>query len=320
MIAHQRKGLLFVLVGPTGAGKNTIMNRVLEKLSDLTQLPTATTRAIRPTEQEGREHHFLTMEEFQVMIKNNDLLEHENVHGRWYGVPRQTVANAVDAFEDRIADIDVYGAMKVRAAFPDNTILIFVQPGTSDDVASTIRERLENRGEDSVEIENRLRRVPLEMSYAPLCDYLIENDDIEHAADTLHAIIIAERSHRKLLNLRVRKGHPRHRIVNMSSALITNKNQVLVEKGSIPQIEIRPGEYPDESIFHHLPNTLTFQGEHLVDITTQTSDYFDQLTFWYQARLESITELPEGWSWENVNEVKIPPVVRNKIESLTYSC
>lgn len=210
-LTAKQLGLLFILVGPTGAGKNTLMNGVLNRLADLKQLPTATTRPIRPTEKEGREHHFVTLQTFQQMIDNNALLEWQEVHGRHYGVPRKTVADSINALQDRIADVDILGALRVQAAFPNNVILIFVQPGSSENPNETIaiiRERLQQRGETAEEIAKRLERVSMEMSYAPQCDYLIENDDQDDATFTLHAIITAERSRRQLHNLRITQPAP----------------------------------------------------------------------------------------------------------------
>ncbi|MEO0565505.1 MAG: hypothetical protein AAF125_25585, partial [Chloroflexota bacterium] len=301
------------------AGKNTMMNNVLERFEDLKQLPTATTRAIRPNEKEGREHHFVTKTQFEDMIRNDELLEHQNVHGRLYGVPRQTVADAIETERDRIADIDALGAMNVRAAFPDNTIIIFVQPGASDDVAGTIRERLRQRGETTEEIEKRLERIPLEMSYAALCDYLIINEDLDRATETLYGIILAERSRRHLLNLRARKSYPRHRVHQMSAVVVMRNNQVLTSTGEIPMMPIAPGEFPEESALRAIPKSISVEIDSVLGITTSTETHFDQLTFWYGGHAIDDESLPDEWAWTDNVATQIPVEIRNTMHTTAYS-
>lgn len=191
-------GLLFVMVAPAGAGKNTLMNEVMARVDGLSQLATATTRPMRAGEQQGREHFFVSPDEFQRMIDDGDLLEYQVVHANLYGVLRVPVEQMIAAEQDKMADIDIKGAAALRAAYPDNTVLIFIQPPSRD----ALIERMHKRGESDDEIEKRLERVDMELNYAPECDYLILNDDVEHAADVLKAIIIAERSHRAVLKLR----------------------------------------------------------------------------------------------------------------------
>jgi guanylate kinase len=190
---------VFILVGPPGVGKNAMMNNVLDRIASLRQLPTATTRPIRPTEQHGREHLFVTRDEFQRMIDQDDLIEWQVVHGHQYGTPRSTVQQAMSQGQDLIADIEVLGATYLRSAFPENVILIFVQPPSIDELV----HRMHNRGETETEIRKRMERVEMEMRYAPQCDYLITNDSIDRASDILRGIILAEYSRRDLRRLRL---------------------------------------------------------------------------------------------------------------------
>jgi guanylate kinase len=199
-------GLLFVIVGPAGVGKNALMNTVLHRFTDLHQLPTATTRAIRPGEQQGREHMFVSVGEFQRMIAADELVEHQVVHENYYGVPRKTVEQAIAVEDDLIADIDVLGATALRSNYSDHTVLIFLQPPSIDE----LRHRMEKRGESPAEIEKRMRRVEMELAYAPECDYLITNDEMDKAGETLYGIVLAERSHRELLRLRKKSQLPEH--------------------------------------------------------------------------------------------------------------
>ena len=191
-------GLLFILVGPAGAGKNAIMNEVLHQLADLQQLPTATTRPMRDTEQQGREHQFVSEAEFWQM----DLIESQAVHNHLYGTPRVTIEYAMRNGHDLIADIEVLGATYLRNAYPNNIVLVFVQPPSVDDLI----KRMSIRGETQDEIDTRLQRVEMEMQYAPQCDYLITNyqDQLTQSSAILYGIVLAERSRRALEQLRMR--------------------------------------------------------------------------------------------------------------------
>lgn len=193
VVEAQFRGLLFVLVGPGGVGKNTLMQQVLPEFSHLRQLPTATTRAARPGEQEGREHLFVSVDEFKRMIASKELIEHEEVHpGKFYGVPRRFVEKAFIAGEDLIADIEIAGAEKVYAAYPNNTVLIFVAPPSLNDLG----ERMAKRGETQTGIAERLARAEREMRFKERCEHVIVNDHLDKAAAKLAAIIRAERQER----------------------------------------------------------------------------------------------------------------------------
>ncbi|MBI1280300.1 MAG: hypothetical protein GC179_19395 [Anaerolineaceae bacterium] len=191
-------GLLFVMVGPAGAGKNAIMNEVLQQLPDLHQVPTATTRPIRNTEKQGREHQFVSEAEFRQL----DLIESQVVHNHLYGTPRVTIENAMHEGRDLIADIDVLGATKLHHSYPNNTVLVFVQPPSVDELI----KRMGIRGETQAEIDTRLKRVEMEMEYAPQCDYLITNyhNQLTQSSAILYGIILAERSRRELNRLRIK--------------------------------------------------------------------------------------------------------------------
>jgi len=199
---QQPMGHLFVLVGPPGVGKNAIMKPVMARMSHLLQLPTATTRAIRPTEQEGREHFFLTREDFEALIRDNALIEHKVVHGNLYGMRRDTVDDAVWAIDnDRIADVDILGALDVKSLYAANVTLIFIMPPSVE----TLRDRMRERGETTESIEKRLERVDMELSMADRCDYLVINDVFDDAVEMVCGIVLAERSRRAMLQLRMRQ-------------------------------------------------------------------------------------------------------------------
>lgn len=316
-ISQERMGLLFILVGPTGAGKNTIMNGVLAKLPDLRQLPTATTRPIRPNEKEGREHHFVTEPEFRRMIANQELLEWQNVHGRLYGVPRGTVEHLIENQLDRIADIDVLGALAVHSMYPDNVILIFVQPGADENVVETIRERLQQRNEPEEEIQRRLRRVEMEMDYAPYCDYLVMNEEIEQSVHVMESIITAERSRRDLMNLRARSDHPRHRLSMTAVGLAVFNGKVLFQDGALPKERVCEGELPQEAAARSLvPVHQTTKGDFRLPlyITLQEHNYHEEMTYWYQFAATHADPLPDGWAWHPLAKADIPPGVLEQVQ------
>jgi guanylate kinase len=184
---RKRPGQLFTLVGPAGAGKNRLMKYVLERTS-LKQLPTATTRPMRPGEQEGREHLFVSRETFQQMIATDQLLEHQVIHENLYGMPRAAVEAALDSGQSIIADIEVLGAERARATYPENVVSIFIQTPS----IGTLIERMRERRETEAEIGKRLLRVPMELNYGCNCAYAILNDSFERAAEKLYRIVAAE--------------------------------------------------------------------------------------------------------------------------------
>lgn len=143
---RERPGLLFTLVGPAGAGKSRLLKYVLER-TPLRQLPTATTRSIRPGEQEGREHLYISRDSFRDMIDNDQLLEYQVIHGNLYGMPRKPVEAALDSGQSIIADIEVLGAARARETYPDNVVSIFIQPPSIGALIERMRERRESEAE-----------------------------------------------------------------------------------------------------------------------------------------------------------------------------
>lgn len=211
-----RRGLIFVLVGPSAVGKNAIMQDALKQVGNLRQLPTATTREKRHTEQEGREHFFQTEDSFVKLIEENALLEWQWVHGHRYGMLRQTVEDAIADTTDHVADIDVLGAAILKHRYPENSVLVFVCPPDARVLEQRIRDRAEETEE---EISRRLQRVPFEMKFAAMCDYLIVNDSLSQAVDEFIGIVRAERSRRNAHSTRV-------------TALFCHRDQALVRAGT----------------------------------------------------------------------------------------
>ncbi len=187
-------GLLFVLVGPSGVGKNAIMQGAIAVIGRLRQMPTATTRAIRATEQPGREHFFVSTETFQQMIRDKAFVEYQEVDpGKFYGTPRREIESTLlEQGELLIADIDVNGAEKLKLAFPANVIIIYIQPPDID----TLNERLHQRGGMSEEeIQMRLERGVRELAFVDKADHRVVNNTLEQSITEV-ARIIEERARR----------------------------------------------------------------------------------------------------------------------------
>ncbi|MCU0465460.1 MAG: guanylate kinase [Anaerolineae bacterium] len=195
-------GAIFLLVGPGGVGKNTLMQRVMPRFADLHQVPTATTRAMRPGEMEGREHYFIDEPTFIAWRDGGKLVEWEEVHpGKWYGVVRDPLEAAFRAGTFLIADVEMAGAQKVKAAFPDHTVLIFIAPPAEGDkdALQVLEERMRARGEKEEGIAKRMARAPREMEFSKQCQYIIVNDDPDRATEELTQVIAQERAARFLI-------------------------------------------------------------------------------------------------------------------------
>lgn len=195
-------GVIFVMIGPGGAGKNAIMRAIIQQSNNVTQLATATTRPMRDDEQQGREHLFISPEQFKQMIANNELLEYQEVTtNRFYGIPRQSVFKSLQDSTIRIADIEVLGAQELVKAFPDQVVQIFVTvPGeTLEDKLKLLKARMEQR-DNSTQVEERLKRArTLEFPYQKYCDYVVVNDELSHATQLVSDIINKELKQRGLV-------------------------------------------------------------------------------------------------------------------------
>lgn len=182
----KRKGILTVVSGFSGSGKGTIMKQLLAEHADTYALSiSATTRAPRPGERNGREYFFVSQEEFEEMIRQKKLIEYARYVDNYYGTPRDYVFQQLDQGRDVILEIEIQGALKVKEAYPD-TLLLFVSPPDAEE----LKRRLVNRGtEEEAVIASRLSRAWQEAQGVENYDYFVINDDLKECVQEVHSII-----------------------------------------------------------------------------------------------------------------------------------
>lgn len=182
------KGKTFIICGPSGVGKGTVVSRLLEADPTLYFSVSATTRAPRAGEADGVHYHFLTRERFQEWIDAGDFLEHAQFVGNFYGTPRRYVDEAMDQGRDVLLDIEIQGAEQIHQKRPE-AVRIYIAPPSWEE----LERRLTGRGtEDTEKVRSRLARGREEFAAARDFDYLVINDTVEHAAAEIRAIMTAE--------------------------------------------------------------------------------------------------------------------------------
>ena len=184
------RGTLFVVSSPSGGGKGTIIQRVLDVVPNLSYSVSFTTRAPRPGEADGREYFFVNRDAFDEMVGAGEFLEWACVHGNYYGTAKRQVVEETAAGIDIILEVDVQGAASVRQLLLDS-VSVFILPPSYE----VLRERLIARGTDTPEeLGVRLRNAPTELRQYSAFDYVIINDEVDRAAAQLASIIYAERA------------------------------------------------------------------------------------------------------------------------------
>lgn len=182
-------GNLYVVSAPSGTGKSSLVNALLEVDSHLQVSVSHTTRAPRGQEQHGREYWFTSKEDFQAMIDRGEFFEHAHVHGNHYGTSRKAIEDRIQSGEDIVLEIDWQGALQIKRIFP-NAILIFIMPPSYEELL----QRLNRRGEDSPEvIETRMANARIEVAQAQYFDFVVINALFESALFDLKSIVHAQR-------------------------------------------------------------------------------------------------------------------------------
>jgi len=183
--------LVIVLSGPSGAGKDAVLNIMKSRCLPITFVITNTTRPQRPGEVDNVHYHFVSRPEFDRLIREDELLEHAEVYGNYYGVPKETVRRSLSQEKDVMIKVDVQGAMTIRRSLPD-AVLIFLMPPSLEELA----RRLKGRGtEDPEDLELRLSTARSEIDRLAECDYAVVSHEnrLEEAVSDIEAIIRAEK-------------------------------------------------------------------------------------------------------------------------------
>ncbi|WP_027874799.1 guanylate kinase [Spongiibacter marinus] len=205
---QQSQGTLFTVSAPSGAGKTSLVARLLDEMDDVQVSISHTTRAMRPGEADGVNYHFVSHDTFEAMLQDAAFLEHAQVFDNHYGTSQKWVEDTLNSGRDVILEIDWQGAQQVRKLLPE-TVSIFILPPSQD----ALRERLTGRGQDEeAVISRRMAAAVEEMSHFVEGDYVVINDDFETALKELKAILLSHR-------LRLNRQQQRHR--DLLTALLT---------------------------------------------------------------------------------------------------
>ena len=181
------KARLFIISAPSGSGKTTLLRKlVAEKSLKLAHSVSMTTRPPRPGERDGKDYHFISEREFKGSIKKNAFLEYEDNFGYFYGTPKSFIEKNLKKGRSVLLAIDVKGAMKVRAAYPEESVFVFILPPSLDALKKRLKKRM---SDDGPAIRTRLALAKKEMSYKDRYDYVIVNDRIDRAFRRLEGIV-----------------------------------------------------------------------------------------------------------------------------------
>lgn len=197
----KEKGILFILSGPSGVGKGTVRKKLFEEETDLQYSISMTTRDRRPGEVDGVDYFYKTKEEFEQLIKDGQLLEYAQYVNNYYGTPRNYVEETLDKGQDVFLEIEVQGALQVKENFPEG-VFIFLFPPSLDE----LKNRIVSRGTESQELVlNRLKEARNEIEMMDAYDYVVVNDEVQHAVDKVKTIIKSEHLKRERIAKQYKK-------------------------------------------------------------------------------------------------------------------
>ena len=193
----ERRGLLFVISAPSGAGKTTLCRELIDRVPGLRPSISYTTRAPRPGETAGREYFFVDEHAFHEMVERKEFAEYAQVYGHFYGTPRSVLNEMIEKGTDVVLEIDVQGALQIKRLYADG-IFIYILPPSLE----VLRQRLEQRGSESPEeVQRRLQKVRSEVLSYREYYYIVRNTEKDQALKELEAIVIAERIKTKRLDM-----------------------------------------------------------------------------------------------------------------------
>lgn len=185
------RGVLTIISGFSGVGKGTLVKELLNKYDNYALSVSATTRSMRPGEEEGKSYFFMSVPEFEEKIEKNELLEYAKYVNNYYGTPRKYVEEMLDSGKDVLLEIEIQGARQIKKLMPD-ALTIFIMPPTAD----TLKERLIGRNTETMDvIEERLRRAVTESQGIEEYDCILVNDDLQKSVEKLHELIQASHNH-----------------------------------------------------------------------------------------------------------------------------
>lgn len=195
------KGILFILSGPSGVGKGTVRKRLFEKKTDLKYSISMTTRSIRPGEVDGVDYFYKTKDEFEQLIRQNELLEYAQYVNNYYGTPREYVVNRLNEGYDVFLEIEVQGALQVKKNFPNGVFIFLFPPSLAE-----LKNRIVSRGTESNDlVMNRLKEAKKEIDLMDAYDYVVVNDNVEQAVEKIQSIIQSEHCRRERIAKQYKK-------------------------------------------------------------------------------------------------------------------
>lgn len=195
----KRRGLMYVLSSPSGAGKTTITRALLKQNDNLIISVSATTRQRRAGEVHGQDYYFVDIQQFNDMVDEGQMLEHAKVFGNYYGTPREPVEKALKDGHDVIFDIDWQGTQQLREMARDDLVTVFILPPTARELENRLRNRSKDTLETETQIRERMSKSSNEMMHYSEYDYVLINEDIDHTIAQAQMILDAERLKRRRL-------------------------------------------------------------------------------------------------------------------------